>query len=111
MGDTTYGSSSEDVLCEHKSLGLNNKEVDELIQISRHAVQSLLWHCVISSWADLANDTSLEERLASKLSSRRHTERHPGNLEGVAEEIKITSTEDEHNNGGIGDGGGAWVLP
>lgn len=107
----TYSSGSENVLSEEKSLGLDDEEVNQLIQIASHAIQSLLWNCVISSWADLGDQSSVEKGLSSELSGSSQSERHPGDLERIAKKIEVASTENEHHNGDIGNGRGTWVLP
>ena len=50
--DWTYGSSDQDVLGEDDSLGLYNKEVDELFNIIQSGLEGLLWDLVVASGTD-----------------------------------------------------------
>ncbi len=109
--EITYNNGGSNILGEEKSLGFDDEEVDQLIEITGHAVQGLLWQGVVSAWAELRDETGVEESLSGNLSGSGQTECHPGDLEGITKEIEVASTEDEKHNGDVGNGGSTWVLP
>lgn len=48
-----YGSRSSETLREEYSLGLNDKEIEELMNIPNHAVEPLARNCVVSTRTQL----------------------------------------------------------
>lgn len=107
----TYSTRRQDVLGEEQTLRLDNKEVDQLIQIPGHVIQRRLWHCVVPPRADLSRESRIEERASSCLCGNGNTKDHPCELQRVAEKVKITGGEDEGDGTGIRDSGGTGVLP
>lgn len=107
----TYGGRCIDVLSEHDALGLDNKEVDELMNISNIGVEGLLGHRVVSSRTELRGETVGEERLAQDLSQDSNTQSYPCQLEPVPQDVEIASSEDEEDGRDEGDGGGPRMLP
>lgn len=65
-----YRSADVEVLNEHHALELNDKEVDELLQIVRKALQGVLADHVILAWAHLCSKSMAQSGLSSDLSER-----------------------------------------
>ena len=107
----TYSTRCQDVLGEKQTLRLNDKEVDQLIQIPSHVIQSRLWNCVVPPRADLSREPRVEERASSCLCGNGNAKNHPCELQSVAEKIKVASCEDEGDGAGIRNSGGTGVLP
>lgn len=107
----TYSNSSWNVLSKDNTLRLNNKEVDELMNITQSGIQSLLWKSVVLSWANLGGETMGEQSLASNLSNNRDTQGHPCKLEGITKNIEITSSKYEDDSCKVGNAWGTWVVP
>jgi hypothetical protein len=81
------------------------------VDITESGVQGLPWQSVVLAWANLRSKALGEDGLASKLSQHGDTKNHPGELEGISEDIEVTSGEDEGDGSEVGDTGRAWVLP
>lgn len=110
-GGRAYDGGGEDVLGEEETLGLDDEEVDELVEIARHGVERVLGQDVVLLRADLRDEAGVEEGLADDLSQDGHAESPPGDLQGVAQEVEVSGGEDEDDDGDVGDGGDARVLP
>lgn len=103
-GRGTYGSRRIHILGEQDPLSLNDKEVDELVDIADHGVESLAGNSVVLAGADLGSQTAVQDRLAGNLGGHGDAEDHPGKLESPSENIKIPNREDKSDDSGIGDG-------
>lgn len=99
----TYGSRSVNVLSEDDALGLNDEEVDELVDITNHSIESLAGNSVVSAGSDLGSKTVVEDNLANNLGGNGNTQDHPGELECITDDIEISSREDQSNNGTVGN--------
>jgi hypothetical protein len=109
--NNTYSKRSENVLSEDKSLSLNDKEIDELIKITSQVVNDLLWQDIVLSRSELAGQTLAKDSTSRTLQSNTDTQSHPGDLEQVAEKIEVASSENEEDEGEVGDAACTWVLP
>jgi hypothetical protein len=92
-------------------LRLNDEEVDELMNITNRVVNGLPRQDVVFSWANLRCKTLLEEHLARNFSRHRDTERHPGELEGISEQVQVSASEDRADDSDVCDGRSTRVLP
>lgn len=77
----TYGSRSIDVLGEEDALSLNDKEVDELVDISDQSVEGLAGDGVVLARTQLAGQTVAKDGLTGDLSEDGDAQSHPGELE------------------------------
>lgn len=107
----TYGNRGEDVLSKDDTLRLNDKEVDELMDIADESVECLLGESVVLSRTNLRGKSGAKGTPASNLGDSSHTERHPRSLEGVTQDVKVASGEDEDDGCDVGDARRTWVLP
>lgn len=102
---STYSSRSKDILSKDDSLGLNNKEVDELVGISNHVVESLTGNGVVSTRANLSSQAIVEYDLANNLGEDGHTKDHPRNLESPSEDIQVSGSKNKGDSGHVGNTG------
>lgn len=107
----TYGSRSIDVLGEEDALSLNDKEVDELVDISDQSVEGLAGDGVVLARTQLAGQTVAKDGLTGDLSEDGDAQSHPGELERVSEDIEVSDGEDEADDGGKGNARGTGVVP
>lgn len=103
----TYGKRSKNVFSKDNTLSLDDKEVDELVDIPNKNVKSLARDGVVAARSDLSGQTLVEDNLANNLSGNGHTKNHPRNLETPSEDVEVSSREDEGDDGEIGDSRGA----
>lgn len=104
----TYSSRDIDVLSEQHALGLNDEEVDQLVDVTNHGVEGFPRHSVVLARADLGREAVVQEGLPGELGGECDAEDHPGELEAPAHNIKVPNREDERHDGGIGNGRGTW---
>lgn len=110
-GFRTYRDRRIDILSEDNALEFNDKEVDKLLDILQHSLQSLTGDGVVFLRADLARQTLAKSEVADDLSSSGDTKSYPGQAEDVGNDRDVTSSEDGQDDGAIADSGGARVLP
>lgn len=110
-GEGTHGTRRKDVLGEEQALRLNGEEVDELVEVAAHLVEGLLGHDVVLARAHLRREARVEEGAAGDLGRDGNAQGHPGQLEGIAQQVEVAGAEDEEDDRDVGDGGGARVLP
>lgn len=108
MPEGTYGSGSSEVLSEQNSLGLNHEEVDEFVDVTNQAVKSLAGEGVVSARAHLGGEAIVQDELASRLGSDGNTKGNPGQLEGPADQVEVSSSEDEGDDGSVGNAGSTY---
>jgi hypothetical protein len=106
-----YSAGSKDVLSKDDALSLDNKEVDELVNITDERVKSLFGDCVVFSGSELRGQTLAQEKLPTSLSQDGNPQSHPCQLECVSKNIKISSSEDEKDDGSVCNAGGTGILP
>lgn len=73
------------------------------MDVTNHGVESLAGNSVVSAGSDLGSKTIVEDNLANNLGGNGDTEDHPGKLECIADDIEISSREDQSNNGTVGN--------
>lgn len=106
----TYSGGSSDVLGKDDSLGLNDEEVDELVDVPNKGIQSLTGNCVVSSRANLGGQTVVKNDLAEDLSEDGYTKDHPRSLEGPSENIQVAGCENSRDNSTVCDGRCAYCV-
>lgn len=99
----SYSSRGPDVLDEENSLGLNNKEVDELMDIANHTINGFAGDGVVFAGSNLRGEAIVNDQLASSLSCDGDTEGNPRQLQAPSNDVEVASSEDEGDDGGIGD--------
>jgi hypothetical protein len=92
-------------------LGFNNEEVDELMEISSERIKGLLWEGVVFSWADLGDETMVEQSLSSCLSQNSNQKSHPCKLHSITQDIKVSGREDEKDDGSVSNARGTGIVP
>lgn len=105
--ETTYSSRNIDVLGKQHTLGLNDEEVDELVDIANQSVECFPRNSVVLAGAELSREAVVQEGLPGDLGSDGDAENHPGELETPTHNIQVSNREDERDEGGISNGRGA----
>jgi len=100
----TYSCRGIHVLGEEDPLGLDDEEVDELVDITNHGVKGLPGDGVVLAGPDLGSQAAVQDRLAKNLGGDGDAEHHPSKLESPTEHIEIPNREDKSNDRGIGNG-------
>lgn len=101
----TYSSGSIDVFGEQHTLGLDDEEVDQLMDVADHSVEGFPRHGVVLPGAELGREAVVQETLSGELGGDGDAKNHPGELETPAQHIEVPNREDERHDRGIGDGG------
>lgn len=105
----SYRSGSRDVLGENDALGLNDEEVNELVDIANQNIEGLAGDGVVAAGPELAGDACVHNQLACNLGGDRDAEDHPRKLETPSQHIEVSNREDEGDDGEVGNGRGACV--
>lgn len=90
---------------------LDDKEVDELLNVSKHCLESLAREGVVSLRPHLASKTLSEDELADDLRCCRATQQDVKTLQCESRDWQVACGEDEGDDGNIADSGGARVFP
>lgn len=106
----TYGGGSKDILGKDDSLGLNDKEVDELMNVPNKGIQSLTRHCVVPTRANLSSKAIVENDLTKHLGKNGYTKNHPRNLESPSKKIQVSRSEDSTDDSHISNGRCAYRV-
>lgn len=104
-----YRSGNRDVLGENNALGLNDEEVDQLVDVANENIESLPGDGVISSGTELAGDARVHNHLAGDLGGDGDAQDHPRKLEAPSQHIEVSNREDEGDDGEVGNGRGACI--
>lgn len=107
----TYSNGCPDVLSKENALGLNDKEVDELVDIANQSIEGLARNGVVLARSQLASQTVAKDSLAGNLGEDGDTQGHPGELEGISDNIEVSNRKDERDDSGISDTRGTGVVP
>lgn len=102
----TYRSRSTDVLGKENALRFDDKEVDELVDVTEDSVEGLAGNGVVAAGTKLAGDARVHNQLASTLGGDDNAQSHPGRLESIAQRIQVPNREDGSDDREVGDGGG-----
>ena len=97
----TGGGRGEDVLGEKNTLGLNDKEVEKLVDVSDQAVEGFARNGVVSAGAELRSETVVKDKLSGSFSGDGNGQSHPRKLESPANNIEITSGDDGGDDGSV----------
>lgn len=103
----TYSQRSPDVLGEDDALSLDDEEVNQLMNIADQDVKGLARNGVVTTRPELTGNTSVHDSLPGGLSGNGNAQDHPGELEAPSDHIQVPNREDEGDDRGIGDRGGA----
>jgi len=106
----TYGGGSKNVLGKDNSLGLDDKEVNELVNVPNKGIQSLARYCVVSTRANLSSKAVVENGLAKNLGKNGYTKNHPRNLKSPSEKIQVSRSEDSTDDSHISNGRCAYCV-
>lgn len=104
--ETTYSGRSVDILGEQHALRLDNKEVDEFVDIADQSIEGFPRDRVVLARAELGREAIVQEGLPGNLGGDGDAKDHPGELETPAHNVEVPNREDERDEGGIGDGRG-----
>ena len=111
QGSEERSNGNVDVLGEDNALRLDDKEVDELLNIVKQALKRCLGDSEVLPWPELRSKTLSKSKLASNLCCSGGTKYDPGEFEDVADDIQVTGGEDENDSSSERDTGRPWVLP
>lgn len=103
----TYSQGSPDVLGEDDALRLDDEEVNQFVNVADEDVEGLARNGVVTTGPELTGDASVHNSLPGGLGSDGDAQDHPGELEAPSDHIQVPNREDEGDDRGIGDGGGA----
>ena len=78
------------------------------MDIANQAVESLAGEGVVSARAHLRGEAVVQDELASRLGSNGNTKGDPGQLEGPADQVEVSSGEDEGDDGSVGNAGSTY---
>lgn len=81
------------------------------MNITNNSVQSVLGDGEVLSWAELRSQAGIKNGLTSKLSQDGDTERDPGELEEVAEDMEVSCSKDENDDRCVCKTRSSWVIP
>lgn len=104
----TYSDGGGDILSEQNPLGLDDKEVDELMNIANQSIESLPRNGIVLSGTELSREAVVQDGLAGDLGSDGDTQDHPRELETPSDNIEVADGKDASNDDGIGDGRGTF---
>lgn len=107
----TYQDGGVDVLSKDNALEFDDKEVDELLDVSQHCLEGLAREGVVSLRSHLASETLSEDELAHDLRCCRASQQDVKTLQCELCDGQVACGEDEGDEGDIADSGGARVLP
>lgn len=111
QGSKECSDGNVNVLSKDNALGLDNEEVDELLNIVKQTLERRLRDSKVLAGPELGSETLSDCQLASDLCRGSGTEQDPSQLEDVADDVQVTGGEDEEDGGGEGNTGRAGVLP
>lgn len=111
QGSEERSNGNVDILGEDNALGLDDEEVDELLNIVEQALKRGLGDGEVLSGPELRSKALSKNKLSGNFCRSGGTENNPGQLEDVADNVQVTGGEDEDDGGGEGDTGSAGVLP
>ncbi len=108
--ETTYSSRRIDILDKQDALGLDDKEVEELVDVANQGVERLAMDGVVLAGPELGCEAVVKDELPSDLGGDGDAKDHPGELERPAQHIEVPNREDERDDRAIGDGRGACTT-
>lgn len=108
-GGGAYRSGGGDVLGENDTLGLDDEEVDQLVDITDDHVEGLAGDGVVSAGTKLTGNTSIHDSLAGNLGGDGNAQDHPRKLEAISQHVEVPNREDESDDGHVGDRGSTCV--
>jgi hypothetical protein len=107
----TYSSSGIHVLGENYALRLNDEEVDELLNIVEQTLERGLGDGEVLTRPELGGKATAKCQLSSNLCSSGCTKCQVEELEGVADDVEVSRSEDEEDGSSKGNAGRARILP
>lgn len=107
--ETTYSSRCIHIFGEQHTLRLDDEEVDELVDISNHHLESLARNGVVLAGAELGGEAVVQKGLPGDLGGNGDSENHPGELESPANKIKVPNREDKRDERSVGNGRSAYT--
>lgn len=107
----TYQDGGVDILGKNDALELDDKEVDELLDVSQHCLEGLAREGVVSLRSHLASKALSEDELADNLRCCRASQQDVKTLQCESRDWQVACGEDEGDEGDIADSGCARVLP
>ena len=104
----TYSCRGVDVLGVDDALGLDDKEVEQLVDAAENLVEGIARQGVVLAGAELAGKTLVKDKLADNLSGHSDAEKHPSQAQPPPENIQESEGDNESNNRTIGDTSFPW---
>ena len=111
MQQTTHKKSGPEVLNEDHTLELDDEEINQLLSIVQETLKRLLRDDKVLLRPHASCNAIAKHSLACDLCRSGDAEDDVEGLKRIANDIEISSGEDEEDGGGKGDAGCAWVLP
>lgn len=100
QGGEERSNSDVDVLGEDDALRLDDEEVDKLLDIVQETLQGRLGNSEVLARPELGCNTLSKSSLSSDLCRSSTAKHDPSRLEDVADDVEVTSGEDEDDSGG-----------
>jgi hypothetical protein len=101
-----YRGRRGEVLGKYYALSLNDEEVDQLVDIADHGIQSLTRDSVVFPGSQLAGKTVVKDGPTDHLGRYGDAEHHPCELEAPSHHVQVPNQEDERDNRGVCDSRG-----
>jgi hypothetical protein len=79
------------------------------VHVTKDTINSLAAHGVVSARTELRSEAIVKDKLSGGLGGNGNTESHPGELEGPSDDVKVSGSEDEGDDGGVGDSRGTCL--
>lgn len=73
---------------------LHDDEVHKLVDVPNKGVEGLSWNRVVLARAELGSQAIVQESLSGDLGEDGNTKDHPGQLQGIANDVKISGCKD-----------------
>ncbi len=106
--EKTYSSRGRDIFGIQDPLRLDDEKVDEFMDVPNKDVKSLPRKSVVLARSELGSQAIVQEGLPGNLSQNGNAQNHPGQLEGIAQDIDISSDEDQRDDGCVGNAGSSY---
>lgn len=78
------------------------------MNVANQSIEGLSRNSVVLAGPELSRKTIAKDGLSGELGKDSDAQRHPCELEGVSDNIKVSNHEDQRDDGSICDSGGSY---
>lgn len=83
----TNSNGGSEVLNEQDTLGLNDEEINEFVDVANNGVKGLLGDSIVLPGTELGRETIVQDSLSGNLGGNGDGERQPRKLEAIPQKI------------------------